>query len=202
MEKLASTEVDPLPPREWDSPLQNVVKILKYHRDVMFKDKPDCKPISVIITTLAARAYEGEQDVAVALRDALSRMGDIVGKTTPKVPNPVNPEEEDFADKWSLPEYKDLRLEQNFWDWLKKAQEDLAALATTEDPVVFEKTAFANFGFSLPKRQSAIQKKGALLEKAAQLKVGAKTSSAGIIGSMGATNLPHKFYGEEEIHSD
>lgn len=40
------------------------------------------------------------------------------------------------------------------------------------------------------------QKRKSLLAKAEQLKAGAKTSSAGIIGSVGATNLPHKFYGD------
>jgi hypothetical protein len=38
------------------------------HRDRMFENDPDGKPISVIITTLAARAYGGETDVYSALR--------------------------------------------------------------------------------------------------------------------------------------
>jgi hypothetical protein len=34
------------------TPLQQAVQILKRHRDMMFADDPEHKPISVIITTL------------------------------------------------------------------------------------------------------------------------------------------------------
>ncbi len=46
------------------TPLQESVQILKRHRDFMFIKRPDLKPISMIITTLAARAYQGESNLA------------------------------------------------------------------------------------------------------------------------------------------
>ena len=39
--------------------LQRIVQILKRHRDIMFSEDTDNKPISIIITTLAAKAYHG-----------------------------------------------------------------------------------------------------------------------------------------------
>ena len=52
--------------KEKKSPLQRVVQILKRHRDLMFNGD-ESKPISIIITTLAARAYNKETDVLDAL---------------------------------------------------------------------------------------------------------------------------------------
>jgi len=57
MEKAAT--IDELPTYRWKTPLQQVVKILKRHRDVMFLDAPDKKPMSIIITTLAGRSIPG-----------------------------------------------------------------------------------------------------------------------------------------------
>ena len=47
--------------------------ILKRHRDNWSKDNPDLKPISIILTTLAARAYNGETDIVAALAMFLKR---------------------------------------------------------------------------------------------------------------------------------
>ncbi len=47
-------------------PLQRVVQILKRHRDIMFRGNED-KPISMIITTLAAQAYNKETNIIEAL---------------------------------------------------------------------------------------------------------------------------------------
>ncbi|HPB99944.1 MAG TPA: nucleotidyltransferase, partial [Polyangiaceae bacterium] len=73
-----AAKVDDLPARKWKSPLQRCVQALKCHRDVMFADNPDGKPISIIITTLAATAYRGEQDVGSAMQNILATMGNFV----------------------------------------------------------------------------------------------------------------------------
>lgn len=127
-----AAKVDDLPARKWKSPLQQCVQALKCHRDVMFADNPDSKPISVIITTLAANAYQGEQDVGSAMQNILATMGSFVNPQKPRVPNPVNPAE-DFADKWYDPNYADLHLEQNFNWWLQQAQQDFATIGQSRD---------------------------------------------------------------------
>src|SRR5690606_160851 len=91
--------IDRLPYYQWKTPLQQAIQLLKRHRDTMFKNNQDSKPISVIITTLAAKAYNGEADLASALTNILSRMSSYINANVPLVPNPVNPAE-DFADKW------------------------------------------------------------------------------------------------------
>jgi len=125
-------KVDDLPARKWKSPLQKCVQVLKCHRDVMFAENPDGKPISVIITTLAANAYLGEQDIGSAMQNILATMGDFVNRQKPRVPNPVNPAE-DFADKWYDPKYAQLNLEKNFNWWLLQAQADFADIGQSRD---------------------------------------------------------------------
>lgn len=125
-------QVDEVPLFKRKTPLQRSIQLLKRHRDQMFKDNKDAKPISIIITTLAARAYNGEPDVYSALTNILSQMGGLVNAKNPRVPNPVDPGE-DFADRWSMLEYKNLYLEQNFWNWLVQAQSDFESILSTLD---------------------------------------------------------------------
>jgi hypothetical protein len=114
----------------------------------MFATKPDSKPISMIITTLAGKAYQGEADIADALDRILSTMGSFVRPTVPRVPNPVNPAE-DFADKWGDPKYQHLQLEQNFWLWLKQAQTDFKVIGDARDVTIIVKEARDRLGSTL-----------------------------------------------------
>lgn len=132
LEKVA--QVDEIPIYKKKAPLQRVIQLLKRHRDIMFQDYTDSKPISIIITTLASHAYNGEQDLATALINILSRMDDYVGQVKPRVPNPVDPNE-DFADKWHMDECSHLNLEDNFWFWLKQAKLDFAAFVSKTDTI-------------------------------------------------------------------
>lgn len=128
---LEKAQVDKLPLYKYKTPLQRCVQLLKRHRDTMFSED-DSKPISSIITTLAARAYKGETNISVALNNILNGMLYHLNKEIPRVPNPVNPNE-DFADKWAMPQYSHLKLEQNFFLWLKQAQLDFQVITSSND---------------------------------------------------------------------
>lgn len=148
LEKWASAaraaKIDKLPTNRRKSPLQKCIQLLKRHRDVMFDDDPDGKPISIIITTLAALAYEGETELDDALSGILTQIGTLVRPVAPRVPNPVNPAE-DFADKWAKAEYSRLHLEQNFWRWLGQAKQDLEILQNTRTAKVIVEQVSAAF---------------------------------------------------------
>jgi hypothetical protein len=140
--------VDELPARKWKSPLQRSIQIMKCHRDRMFEDNAESKPISIILTTLAAEAYQGEQEVSDALEGILARMGTSVRSELPRVPNPVNPSE-DFADKWYDAAYRHLDLEGSFWSWLKQAQIDFDIIRQSRDPEFISDQAVTKFGATL-----------------------------------------------------
>jgi len=129
--KLFSEWIEPVPTWKQDKlPLQRVVQIMKRHRDIFYSDREDKedKPISIIITTLAARAYKGESNITETLQNIVNTMLDYIsveydaylGKDVKRVENPVN-KLENFADKWTdFPQ-----RENNFFEWHKQLQKDL-----------------------------------------------------------------------------
>jgi hypothetical protein len=129
---LEKAQVDDVPLFEKKTPLQRSIQILKRHRDSWCKGNEDSKPISIIITTLAARAYHGETDIVEALGNILQKMGKLVNPHKPRIPNPVDPSE-DFADRWYREDSLHLRLEYNFKSWLQQAQTDFHHLTSTND---------------------------------------------------------------------
>lgn len=90
------------------STLQRLVQVLKWHAMLYFADDTDHRPPSILVTTLAARAYTGEPDLFSATRNVLGRMSAYVENRHGRwwVPNPAH-EEENFADKWN--EYPERR---------------------------------------------------------------------------------------------
>lgn len=130
--------VEDVPSYEWRTPLQRAIQILKRHRDVMFRDAPDLAPISMIITNLAARAYEGEADVGDALRGIVERMEQFVRPVAPRVPNPTHPAE-DYADKWR----RRPELERNFDLWLTQVRADVRRLSESPLDVALVERQFA-----------------------------------------------------------
>lgn len=120
--------VQPVPAYQKDKyPLQRVVQILKWHRDQMFNGDKE-KPISIIITTLAARAYGKQMDVTDALTSVAQRLESMIEikydathrRYIKWISNPVNPEE-NFADKWP----DNPELERKFYRWVQQLQQDL-----------------------------------------------------------------------------
>jgi hypothetical protein len=148
-EKIRAS-VEDIPDYRVKTPLQSAIMILKRHRDMMFaNDENNSKPISIIITTLAGHAYQGEGQIADALFSILSRMDSFVSWDGHKyvIPNPSDPSE-NFADKWEeFPERKDA-----FFHWLEKARQDFQAIAEQFSRKVITETISPNIGQDLAKR--------------------------------------------------
>lgn len=120
------------------SPLQRAIQLFKRHRDVRFlKHEWEAeRPLSIIITTLAARAYSGEGDVATAVQAILESIDDadateLIHRRDGKwwIPNPVNPGE-NFADRWNDP---GSHRAEAFFEWVAWVQQDLANAGELED---------------------------------------------------------------------
>lgn len=68
-EVVAQAEIEDVKRRKIKTPLQRVVQLLKRHRDIMFKDdQSGNKPISIIITTIAASLYNEEDNIYDAMK--------------------------------------------------------------------------------------------------------------------------------------
>lgn len=96
-------------------PLQRYIQLLKRHRDIYFARSSDKKPRSIVITTLAAKAYESVArtgdwyDDFVLTVESMPRFIQKIGDGY-KLVNPSDPLE-NFADGW------DDSTMQSFADW-------------------------------------------------------------------------------------
>jgi hypothetical protein len=135
----ASAEPAPAQPNPREkSPLQWVIQIMKRHRDLMFTGQDaENAPISIILTTLASKAYRGEANIEralAAITDRLLDQFDDPAKTL--VLNPVI-RTENFADKWKIKPQR----RKAFFDWYERFSEDVAKY--------FEATRIPTIGDSL-----------------------------------------------------
>lgn len=127
--------IEEIPDYEVKTPLQRAAQILKRHRDVYFQGDPDNRPVSIILTTLAAHAYANEDNLFDAILAIVHRMPDYIERSQGKwwVRNPVNALE-NFADKWN--EYPERH--QAFMGWLDKVEKDFENALRQRGAVVFE----------------------------------------------------------------
>ena len=128
-------EVEPLERNRAKTSLQQAVQLLKRHRDVMFENYPDekdagggisraDKPISILITTIAAQLYENEDSTIESINNILQNAEKYIemkrrnGEYYIENPSFMG---ENFADKWN---YDDKR-KKAFYDWIDQAKKDL-----------------------------------------------------------------------------
>lgn len=137
----ADSDIEPYPDNSgFKGILRRIVQIAKRHRDIHFIDEDPClAPLSIIITTLASRAYEycvpnfvygSEMEL---LCDVFRRMPDmlqstaVAGKVHWAIWNQTTAGE-NFAEKWN----KDPRRAVAFHSWHAQALSDLEKLKTAQ----------------------------------------------------------------------
>ncbi|MFD4032043.1 cyclic GMP-AMP synthase DncV-like nucleotidyltransferase [Streptomyces sp. NPDC058637] len=129
LEKRHVASVAEVPVHHIRSTLQRLVQILKWHCMVFFAEDPDNRPPSILLTTLAGRAYRGEDDLFTAVRNVLAAMPQFIKVESGQwwVPNPAHVEE-NFTDKWN--EYPQRR--KAFLSWFDEICMNMDTLASTE----------------------------------------------------------------------
>ncbi|WP_431837052.1 nucleotidyltransferase domain-containing protein [Cellulomonas sp. Y8] len=107
--------------------LQRVVQALKRHRDVYFAHHLHDRPSSIVLTTLAAHAYNGGSDLYSSLRQVVTDMQDFLELRDDEwyLENPAQ-SEENFVDGWA----DDPARAGHFFSWLRAAQAEFAQFET------------------------------------------------------------------------
>jgi hypothetical protein len=195
--KARAENVDDIPNWEVRSTLQRIVQVLKWHCYSAFADDIDNRPPSILITTLAAWAYRGQQNLGTALLEVIDGMPNYIDASNGRweVLNPAH-DQENFTDKWNEPETAHRR--NVFEAWLKEAQYDLeqaydsqnagidvlvGRLSTAFDPSILAKSA-ANWG-----------RKTVEMRTQGNLTIAGGTAALGT--GLGRTSPQHSFYGHE-----
>ncbi|MEV7346082.1 cyclic GMP-AMP synthase DncV-like nucleotidyltransferase [Streptomyces sp. NPDC093544] len=129
LEKRLVASVAKVPEHHIRSTLQRLVQILKWHCMRFFAEDIDNRPPSILLTTLAGRAYRGEDDLFTAVRNVLAAMPQFIEERDGQwwVPNPAH-KEENFTDKWN--EYPERR--HAFLTWFGEITTIMDNLALTE----------------------------------------------------------------------
>lgn len=192
MARAGNVDVEKIADDSVKTPLRIGVQILKRHRDVRYNGDPDDKPISIIITTLAAAAYQNELEVFDALMGIITRMEASIQMIDGKwwIPNPVNPKE-NFADKWNdFPQRAD-----RFFEWIAMVKFDLESVLkqTGLDNVSGELTA--SFGEDVVDR--SMKRYGEGIDASQQRGELKMAAGSGLLNStIGTTVLKNTWYGD------
>lgn len=187
-------KLEEIPDWEVKTTLQRVVQLMKIHRDVHFQDNLDARPPSIIITTLAARAYQGERQLAEAVIEIAERMGGLVEYVDGKwqVLNPVA--NENFADKWN--ENPDRPTK--FAAWLKKLEQDLATSLEARGLEVVKSIVASGFGMQLA--DEAVRKTAQRYRTTKEAGKLSMAVASGVLTASTGTRVPSKqgFFGRLE----
>lgn len=191
MARAAKVNVEQIPVERIKTPLRTSVQILKRHRDIRFEGNRENKPISIIITTLAARVYGGEVEPADALLKIVGGMRKAVEKRDGDywVPNPINPQE-NFADRWKeQPEKAEC-----FFEWLAQVEADFShALKQTRLDRIAESLE-PIFGEDAVRRgMKRYGQQFDTMQQRGELRMAPHT---GLIGTVGVAIRKNTWYGE------
>lgn len=178
-------------------PLQRIIQILKRHRDMRFEGD-EHKPISIIITTLAAHAYQKETGIIEGLINVVDRMTQFIderydpvtGKVIKWISNPVN-SGENFADKWPESPVK----ETNFYKWHEAVKADIALWDKEIGMPNIKSVLSKSFGENYV--NESFEKLGEnihYLRNEGKLHM---ASASGILGASGTVVKSHTFHGQD-----
>ncbi|WP_160669296.1 nucleotidyltransferase domain-containing protein [Pseudarthrobacter sp. ATCC 49987] len=119
-------DVDAVPDWTHKTTLQLAVQALKRHRDIYFTGRLDKRPSSIVITTLAARAYQRGETLFDVLRDIAGSFVEHIQVINGQyvISNPVMPEE-NFADCWANERWRAAAL----FEWAEAVSRDINGIA-------------------------------------------------------------------------
>lgn len=194
--RLLLEKAKPVPSQEAvheKEPLQLAVQLLKRWRDLAFEDQ--ClAPISVVLTTLAATYYQGEDSVSEALSTILAGMVNAIAHADLNggrivVCNPSNPRE-DFGERWDA----NPAAYNAFKSGIRRLQKEWVVIVTGGREA--NKDLERLFGEYV---RTALLKRTQRLQEARKAGVLAVASSGIITGlDSGATRIPQNvFHGDE-----
>jgi Second Messenger Oligonucleotide or Dinucleotide Synthetase domain len=194
-------KAEPIPKQEpvaRKAPLKLSVQLLKRRRDILYGNDGNLAPLSIIITTLAAENYGGEESVSKAVGNILTRVAERIQSAEPGqllVLNPTNLDE-DLSDRWNTKP----AAYREFVNYVTGFRSAWASMLQTRSIDKIAKLLERLFGEQLVKKIVESQIRDYESARSQHL-LGVKRSS-GIItlaSAAGATPIrPNTFFGDEE----
>jgi hypothetical protein len=193
--RAALSEAQHVPPEEIPThaiktTLQRVVQVLKVHRNRYFADDLGSRPASVLVSTLAALAYEGEAFLDQAVLETVRAMPALLSADGDEwsLPNPAEPRE-NFAEKWN----EHGELADGFFSWIGQLEEDV--LAARESEGIDRAVLALSEGFGEPVRKAAAGLADGYLEDRQRGALRFSTASGALAATGELAVRGHDFYG-------
>lgn len=189
--KALRADIEAVPDWRVKTTLQRAVQVFKRHRDIYFATNVDARPPSILLTTLAAHAYKGEQVLFEAVVEAANALPGFIEQRNGVswVPNPVQPEE-NFAEKWR--QHPERR--HHFQAWIETLRSDLAEASQERGLDEVAIRLARSFGEQpVAKAAKGLGGQFRTTRGRGDLKFSAPTGGLGTLG--GAVVRKHGFYG-------
>lgn len=193
--KASFRAIEEVPVWEVKTVLQRTVQYVRRHRDLSYgDDSDDLSPASILVTTLVARCYQGEQSIAEALRGVALRIHGHLHVRDGKlwVPNPTDdhlPEAE--RENLARAMVGDTRRAGRFELWIRSLCADLAGLRETKGPAL--RTLIAK---SIGDRPTIVADERIAELRTEQSAAGQlRMAETGVLGSVGLAVPRHTFDG-------
>jgi hypothetical protein len=190
---FAKDSAEPIPAQEAShekATLKHVVQLLKRWRDIYYQDRCDEAPISMVLTTLAARSYRGHSSVSEAMSSILDGIEGAVNAAMPGriyVLNPAN-QAEDLSERWDDPANYAAFVE-GMADLCSGWKQLIAASEMQKSTSILE-------GLVGEPTREAVKKQARALQ-AARTATTLRTASAGAISTTVGTPIrPNTFHGD------
>lgn len=175
-----------------------VVQLIKRYRDLRFTEpaRSELAPRSVVLTTLAAMGYDGEQRTSVALHQVVTSMAAAVRAAWPGravIPNPTNPAER-FCDKFTAESYAE------FVDFVLRLEaEVMAILAPSASGLTMLKQKLDTLFGDEPVRKAFVDYADRVAKAAGEGRIrasaGAGLTVVGAVTDPGRVVPGHRFFG-------
>lgn len=197
--RASGVDVAEVPDWRQKTNLQLSVQALKRHRDIYFADRLHRRPTSIVITTLAALAYQcatinlGGEELYDAVRAIAEGLGDGVDRVNGLwvIQNPAM-REENFADYWVNEHWR----ADDLFEWISAVQQDVSGMPVNSGTDGVLERIGTVFGRNVKMASArAISDPILLARRSGQLRSGAGTATLSAT-SVGARPVrPHTFHG-------
>lgn len=176
--------------------LQLVVQLFKRWRDLYYADvDPKLAPISIVLTTLAADTYQGEQSVSGAITSMLSDIVKLIdisrraGESHLHLCNPSNTAE-DLSERWDSNPLAYSAFERGIHNFQQRWVELVTRGGNVKEDL---KTLFGETVEVVLTKRAKQRHEARVGGKLGVMSSGLITSAAGAAAAL----KPHTFYGEE-----
>jgi len=197
--KMSGVDVAEVPDWRQKTSLQLSVQALKRHRDIYFADRLHRRPTSIVITTLAALAYErasvslGGEELYEAIRAIADGLAEGVDRVNGiwVIENPAMPGE-NFADGWVGERWRANDL----LEWISAVQQDISGIPVGSGSDVTLDRIGAAFGRNVKMASArAIAEPIVVARRSGQLRSAAGSAMLGATSLGARPVLPNTFHG-------